>query len=461
MNEQNHPLAVQPIGRLLARFAVPSIISMVVNALYNIVDQIFIGHGVGYQGNAATNIVFPLSVATLAVALLIGDGCAAYFSLKLGQGNRDEARRGVGNVLTTLGILGVVFLIGGQLLLDPVLRLMGASGQVLAYSQEYGRIIALGFPFVIIGTGLNASVRADGSPKYAMASMLLGALINTVLDPVFIFVFQWGMAGAAWATILGQIASAACMLCYLPRYKNFKLTRSDLRLRRKTILPLISLGVSSCITQLAGCVVITVSNRVLVEYGALSAYGADIPLAAFGIVMKVNQIVCSVIIGIGVGAQPIAGYNYGAGNYKRVLRAQLTALTVSTVVSTLGWLVFQLTPQTIVSLFGNESDLYDQFATHCFRTYLLMLPVCGIQITSGIFFQSIGKPAIAAALSLSRQVLFLAPLFAILPRFWGLEGVLLAGPIADGMAFAVAAAFLLRELLRLHRLSRTQGLPNG
>ena len=446
---QSHPLACEPIGRLLARFAVPSIISMVVNALYNIVDQIFIGRGVGYQGNAATNLVFPLSVAALAAALLLGDGCAAYFSLKLGQGSRDEARRGVGSALVMMLIFAAALLAGGQLLLEPVLRAMGADGRVLELSLEYGRIIALGFPFVIVGVGLNSSVRADGSPKYAMFSMLLGAGINTVLDYVFVIVLEWGMTGAAVATILGQIASAVCVLLYLPRFKSFRFTRDDLRLRPRTALAVASLGVSSCITQLAACAVISVSNRVLVDYGALSVYGADIPLAAFGIVMKVNQIANSVVIGVGVGSQPIVGYNYGSGNYRRVKRTLFTAMGVSTAVAFLCWLVFQLCPQTIVNLFGNESSLYNEFAVHCFRTFLLLAPLCGIQITSGIFFQAIGKPVRAAALSLSRQVLFLTPLFLILPRFWGLEGALRAGPIADAMSFLVAAAFLLGELRRL------------
>lgn len=449
--DQTHPLLAEPIGRLLARFAVPSIISMVVNSLYNIVDQIFIGQWVGYQGNAATNIVFPLSVVTLAVALLLGDGCAAYLSLKLGQGNTGEARRGVGNTLTMLAVIGALFLVGGQLLLDPVLRGMGASGQVLDYSLEYGRIIALGFPFVIASVGLNSSVRADGSPKYAMFSMLLGAAINTVMDPILIGACRMGMTGAAVATIAGQIASTVCMLVYLPRFKSFRLTRADLRLRGHTALPLLSLGVSSCITQLASCVVIVVSNRILVDYGTLSVYGSDIPLAVFGIVMKVNQIVCSVIIGVGVGAQPVVGYNYGAGRYDRVLRALLTAVGVSTAVACGGWVCFQFFPQSIVNLFGSESELYNRFAVHCFRTFLLLSPLCGVQITSGIFFQAIGKPVRAAALSLSRQVLFLTPLFLILPRLWGLEGALRAGPIADGLSFAVTAAFLLAEIGQLKR----------
>lgn len=448
---RQEPLGEAPIGKLLARFAVPSIISMVVNALYNIVDQIFIGQGVGYQGNAATNVVFPLSVATLAAALLIGDGCAAYFSLKMGEGEPEEARRGLGSAMSLLLILCVVFLVGGQLLLDPVLRQMGATGQVLDYSLEYARIIALGFPFVLFSVGVNSSVRADGSPRYAMFSMLLGAAINTIVDPILIFGFGLGMTGAAAATIAGQIASALCMVFYLPRFKSFRFSRADLRLDLRTALKVASLGVSSCITQMAVCVVVSVSNRMLVDYGVKSIYGADIPLAAFGIVMKVNQIANSVVIGIGVGSQPIVGYNYGARNYRRVLRTVITVLVVGTAVAATGWCAFQFFPQAIVRLFGNESELYERFAVRCFRVFLFAIPLSGVQINTGIFFQAIGKPVFAAALSLSRQILLLTPLFVILPRFWGLEGMLLAGPIADVLAFLAACGCLIPEALRLRR----------
>ena len=313
-------LGTAPIGKLMMKYAVPSVISLLVNALYNIVDQIFIGQGVGYLGNAATNVIFPLTVIVLAFSLLVGDGAAAYLSLKLGEGRRDEAQRGVGNAVVLLVFFGILFLVLGLLFLKPLADLFGATENSLPYALDYGGIIVLGFPFVVIGTGLNSCIRAEGSPKVAMLSMIAGAAVNTVLDPVFIFVCGWGVEGAALATILGQILTFFVSTLYLRRPKLLRISHRDLKLSARTARTVMGYGVSSFITQLAITISVLASNNMIVQYGTASVYGPDIPLAAFGIVMKVYQILLSFMIGFGIGAQPIVGYNYGARNFLRVDR---------------------------------------------------------------------------------------------------------------------------------------------
>lgn len=454
MNEKTlqNPLGTQPIGRLMARFAVPCIISLVVNALYNIVDQIFIGWGVGYLGNGATNVVFPLTVIALAFALLIGDGGAAWFSLKLGAGERDKAQKGVANALTLLIIAGVAIFALTSILLRPLCQLFGATEVIMPYALEYGGIITIGLPFVIIGTGLNSIIRADGSPKYAMFSMILGAVINTILDPVFIFVFDMGVQGAAIATVIGQVASFAVSVAYLPRFKNLRITRKDMRLNRRTTGRVLSLGVSSFINQAAITVVMGVTNNMLIYYGAQSVYGAEIPLTALGIVMKVNQIMIAVLIGIATGAQPIIGYNYGAGNRARVMKTYKIAVIAASAFSVACFLCFTLLPEQIVLLFGSGEALYMEFAVKCFRIFLCLCAFTGFQKVSAIFLQSIGRPVQSAAISLARQVICLVPAAIILPLFLGVEGVLWAGPLADGLALVLTVVIMIVELRRLKKL---------
>jgi len=442
-------LGTAPIPKLMMKYAVPSVISLLVNALYNIVDQIFIGQGVGYLGNAATNIIFPITVIVLAFALLIGDGAAAYLSLKLGSGDRKSAQRGVGNAVTLLVIFGAAFFVLGMLFLEPACRLFGATENSLPFALDYGRIIVLGLPFVVVGTGLNSCIRAAGSPRVAMLSMITGAAINTVLDPIFIFVLDWGVEGAAFATIIGQIATFAISISYMRKLKTVKITKSDLRPSFRTAKTIMGYGVSSFITQTAITVSILVSNNMLVQYGTASVYGPDIPLAAFGIVMKVNQILISCMVGMGIGAQPIIGYNYGAKNNTRVRHAYLISVLCATVIGAAGFLLFQFAPQSIINLFGSEEGLYNEFAQKSFRIFLMLCMLSGFQIVTGIFFQALGRPVKAALLTLSRQILLLVPAALILPRFLGVEGVLWAGPVADGISFVIALILALVELRRL------------
>ena len=452
-----NPLAVEPIGKLIVKFAVPSVISMVVNAVYNLVDQIFIGWGIGYLGNGATNVVFPMVVIAMAFSFLVGDGSAAYFSLSLGRGEPEKARKAAGNELVLLAVLGVCLTIFFLIFLEPILLTFGATPQVLPYAIEYGRIIVLGFPFFMVGIGLNGIIRVDGSPQYAMATMLTGAILNTILDPIAIFVLDWGVGGAALATIISQMVSCILGLLYLPKLKSIKtLDKQSITPSWKTIRTSCALGVSSFISQVAGSVVIFVVNNALVDYGAQSIYGADIPLSAFGIVIKVNQIFVSVLIGLAVGAQPIVGYNYGAKNYRRVRRTYITEIIIATITAFIGWCVFQFAPEYVVRLFGNESDLYNEFAVRCFRTFLLTLPIVGFQIGSSIFFQAIGKPVIASVLSLSRQILFLIPSVLILSSAMGVIGILWAGPTADSLSTTLTTVVVVWQMITLHRLIHAQ-----
>ena len=445
--------ATEPVGRLIVRFAIPCVISLVVNALYNIVDQIFIGWGVGYLGNGATNVVFPITIITLALAVLIGDGGAAYLSLKLGEGDMASVKKGVGNSAVMVTIAGVAMLVITLVFMDPILTLFGATDLLRPFALEYGYVIAIGLPFTMISTALNAIIRADGSPKYAMVSMLLGAVINTVFDPIFIFVFEMGVRGAAIATVMGQVASFVVSVLYLPRFKTFKLDASALRLDGRACRGVLSLGVSSFITQIAITIVMALFNNLLKVYGAASIYGAEIPLTAMGIVMKVNQIMISILVGIAVGAQPVIGFNYGCKNFHRVKRAFQIAIIAAEVVAVIAFLIFQLAPMSVVSLFGSEEGLYNEFAVMCFRIFLLLCPLNGFQTVAAIYLQAVGKPVKSAIVTLARQIVFLVPVAVLLPRWIGVTGVLWAGPVADSLAFILAVIFVgyeIRQLKSLH-----------
>lgn len=438
--------ATETIGKLIAKFSIPAVISLLVNSLYNIVDQIFIGQGVGYLGNAATNVAFPFVTITLAVALMIGDGCAANLSLKLGAGDKEQAKNGFNNALIMMVSWGIFMLLVGLIFLKPLLKLFGATDVVMPFAVDYTGIIVFGLPFVIVGTALNSFIRADGSPKFAMFSMITGAIINTILDPIFIFKFNMGVKGAAIATILGQIATFCISFSYLWRIKSIPFRIRDIRFQPRTCATVASLGLSSFITQMAITLVQITLNNSLTHYGALSVYGREIPLSCMGIVMKVSQILIAVIVGTATGAQPIIGFNYGAHNLDRVKKTYRIAVSITSTFAFLGWLCFMIFPHAIISVFGSESDLYNEFAVKCFRIFLFGIIGAGIQIPTSIFFQAIGKPIKAALLSLSRQVLFLIPLILILPIFAGLEAILYAGPIADFSACTLAIILMVYEI---------------
>ena len=443
MNE--NPLGYEKISKLLRSFAVPSITATLVSSLYNIVDQVFIGQGVGYLGNAATNVSYPLSTICLAISLLIGIGSASRFSICLGRGDTDQAAKIAGNGVTLMVLAGILYLVLGEVLLPPMLRIFGATTEVMPYAQSYASIILIGMPFLILTNGISNLIRADGSPKYSMICMVAGAVVNTILDPIFIFVFQWGMFGAALATILGQILSFLLAIRYLWAFRTITLEKECFRPDWRDGLHTLSMGISSSVNQIAITIVQVVLNNSLTYYGAMSVYGEDIPLAACGIVMKTNAILLSIIVGISQGVQPIIGFNYGARKYDRVKQAYLLAIRWNFVISAVGFLLFQLFPRPIISIFGSGEELYFDFAVLFMRTFLFMVIVNGVQVLSSSFFTAIGKALKGLLLSLTRQVFFLIPLILILPLWLGIFGVLLAGPIADFIAFVVSVLLVKKE----------------
>ena len=443
MNE--NPLGYEKISKLLRSFAVPSITATLVSSLYNIVDQVFIGQGVGYLGNAATNVSYPLSTICLAISLLIGIGSASRFSICLGRGDTDQAAKIAGNGVTLMVLAGILYLVLGEVLLTPMLRIFGATTEVMPYAQSYASIILIGMPFLILTNGISNLIRADGSPKYSMICMVAGAVVNTILDPIFIFVFQWGMFGAALATILGQILSFLLAIRYLWAVRTITLEKECFRPDWRDGLHTLSMGISSSVNQIAITIVQVVLNNSLTYYGAMSVYGEDIPLAACGIVMKTNAILLSIIVGISQGVQPIIGFNYGARKYDRVKQAYLLAIRWNFVISAVGFLLFQLFPRPIISIFGSGEELYFDFAVLFMRTFLFMVIVNGVQVLSSSFFTAIGKALKGLLLSLTRQVFFLIPLILILPLCLGIFGVLLAGPIADFIAFVVSVLLVKKE----------------
>lgn len=449
VSQSKSPFATEPIGRLIVKFAVPCVISLLVNSLYNIVDQIFIGWGVGYLGNGATNVVFPITIIALALSMMIGDGGAAYLSLKLGEGDVASAKKGVGNAIVMVTAVSILLLVVFLIFIDPILTLFGATEALRPYALEYGYIIGIGLPFTMIPTALNSMIRADGSPKYAMFSMVLGAVINTVFDPIFIFVLHMGVQGAAIATVMGQVASFVVSVIYITRFKTFHFDKVMFRLKRRVCQNILTLGISSFITQIAITIVMALTNNLLAAYGAASVYGPEIPLTAMGIVMKVNQILISILVGIATGAQPIIGYNYGAKNFERVKKAFDIALVASEIVSVIAFLVFQFAPMSVVSVFGSEEGLYNEFAVMSFRIFLMLCPLTGFQTVAAIYLQAIGKPVKSAILSLSRQIIFFVPTIIILPLFLGVTGVLWTGPVADGLAFVLALGLILYERKQL------------
>lgn len=444
-----NPLAYEDISKLLRGFAIPSITATLVSSLYNIVDQIFIGQGVGYLGNAATNVSYPLSTICLAISLLLGIGSAARFSLYLGKGEPDKAARLAGNGVLLMAGAGVLYLVIGEAFLTPLLRVFGATEEVLPYAQQYAGIVLLGMPFLILTNGISNLIRADGSPRYSMLCMLAGAIVNTILDPVFIFGMKWGVFGAALATILGQFLSFFMAMRYLWHFKTIRITRQCFVLDLRDSLRTFYMGISSCINQVAITLVQIVLNNSLTYYGAASIYGTDIPLAACGIVMKTNAILLSIIVGISQGVQPIIGFNYGAKKYDRVRRAYLLAIQWNFAVSAVGFVLFQFLPGPIISIFGSGDELYFEFSILFMRTFLFMVLVNGVQLLSSNFFTAIGKALKGLLLSLTRQVFFLIPLILILPLKLGIFGVLLAGPIADFIAFVVSVVLVRREFKNL------------
>lgn len=448
---KNMSLQSEPIKKLLPKYAVPCMISYLVNALYNIVDQIFVGRGVGHIGMAATNIAFPIAIFGLAVSLLIGDGAAAFLSLSLGHGEKEKAEKGVGNTITLLTVTGIIISSLCILFRHPLIQLFGATKATYQGALDYMVILLIGMPFCMIANGCLSILRADGNPKLSMTAMIAGAVINLILDPVFIFGFGWGVRGAAAATILGQLASFFIGLYGLFHLKSIALHREDFFMDKQILGRVAALGTSSFISEVSVTIVMIVMNNMLKIYGAKSQYGSEIPISVAGIIMKVNQILSAFVLGLASGAQPIAGFHYGAGNLKKVMETYKISVIFAVLISIPAFLIYQFFPEYILRLFGAHTELYLKFGVKGFRIFLFFCILTGFQTVTSIFLQSIGKPAKASILSLSRQIFFFLPAVVILPAFLGVEGCLYAGMIADVLAFLLALIVIIPEIKKLKK----------
>ena len=440
-----NPLGYKPVGKLLKSLAIPAIIANLVNALYNVVDQIFIGQGIGYLGNAATNIAFPITTMCLAIGLTLGIGGASNFNLELGKGYPEKSKHTAGTAASTLIIIGIILCISVRIFLEPLMISFGATDKILEYSMEYTGITSYGIPFLLFSIGVNPLVRADGNAKYSMIAIVIGAILNTILDPLFMFVYNWGIAGAAWATVISQVVSALLLLIYFPRFKSVKFSLNDFIPQLHYLKRIISLGFASFIYQFSNMIVLVTTNNLLKIYGKNSIYGSDIPIAVFGIVMKINVIFIAIVLGLVQGAQPIFGFNYGAKNYHRVRETMRLLLKVTFSIATILFIIFQVFPKQIISLFGEGDKLYFEFATKYMRIFLALISLNSIQISTATFFPAIGKAIKGAIVSLTKQLIVLFPLLLTLPRFFGVEGVIYATPLTDLIAFTIAIIFLINE----------------
>lgn len=455
---QNKPLnlGTEKTSRLLAHFAIPCVLSLLISALYNIVDQLFIGNSeVGTIGNTATSLVFPIITIALAFGLMLGDGTAAYISLCMGKGENSKISKAVGTNLTVGVIIGILYLIFGLVFLKPILVFLGARTQEsLAAAKEYAVWILIGMPFFVLLNSLNPVVRADGAPKTAMLSTMSGCILNIILDAIFIFPMHMGLTGAALATSIGIVVSFLVSFFYLFRSKSFKLTLKALIPDVSILGNILRLGLSSFLTQFSVVIITVVSMNMLAKYGAQSKYGANDPQAIIGVIMKVFSISVNIAVGIAAGAQPILGYNYGAGLYDRVhtlLRQMMSCVAVVGVISTL---LFQLFPGQIVALFGTNSAnpaLYLEFGTKALRIYLMLILLTLVQKSASIFLQSLGSAVRATLLSVLRDVIAFVPFTVLLPLRMGLDGILWAAPAADIVGFLFSVLFIRQELSHMKK----------
>lgn len=444
-----NPLGEKPVGQLLVQFAIPSIISTLVAALYNMVDQIFIGQRIGYLGNAATTVAFPLTYINGALTLLFSNGAAVNFNLNSGRGDKEEALTFAGNGLSLLTVEGFVLALAVGFFTPWMVNVFGSTAEVFPYALTYMRIIAVGLPFLAITSGGTLLVRSDGSPRYALWCSLSGVLLNFVLDWLFLFPLNLGIAGAAWATVIGQIVSAVLLVFYLFRFKTGKLERRHFRVTWARTRRIAAIGAAASFNQAAMMLMNTVRNNTLRKYGALSVYGASEALAAAGVVHKVNHLFYSTIIGCGVGASPIMSFNYGAKKYNRVMETYKLVLRYALIVGALETAVFWLFPDQIMRLFGSGAEGYREFAVRFMHEFMLMVILAGVPTASMHVMTAVGKAKRGILISLSKQAALIA-LMLSLPRFLGIDGVLWAGPAADVLA-AVMSMVVLRPEFRAMR----------
>lgn len=455
----SNPLGTEKIGKLLLQFAIPAIVSQLVNAAYNLIDQVLIGNSVGMLGIAATNIAFPLTSITAAISYLLGTGGASNYSLRLGEGDKDTADRYAGNTLSLLTISGIIIGVAVLLFVNPLVYAFGSTETVKPFALTYTTIIAIGIPFGIFTIGTSALIRADGSPRYSMMCTLVGAIFNLIVDPIIAFVLKWGITGLAWSTTIGQIMTAVIALFYfIKRVKTISIKKEYLLPNLKLGRKICSLGLTPCINQLGNTVLQITMNNTLRYYGAMSVYGSDIPLGSVGAITKLNSLLLALTIGVGQGCQPIHGYNFGAKRYDRVKKALGLAVAAASILSLAVFVIYQVFPRQLMVIFGENEPLYLEFAEHYLRTFMFMVFLSGIQPVAATFFPSIGKGRRGLWIALSRQVFFILPLLFILPLFFGLDGALYAGPASDFAAACVSTILIAFEIRNLTALQRHSSL---
>lgn len=459
--KSNTFLETEAIGRLMCKYSIPCIISLLVAALYNIVDQIFIANAsyLGSYGNAANTVVFPLTVVALAFAVLIGDGCCAFVSISLGAGNKENAHRSIGNAIMLCIISSIVLTAVYLIFHEPILTMFGGriNNETFLHSKEYFFYISLGIPFYMFGQAANPIIRSDGSPRFAMISTLLGAAVNIILDPVFIFIFKWGMMGAAVATVIGQVLTAALAVWYLCHTKAVKLQRNSFAVRWKLIVRFLPLGICSLLSQISLVAAMAAINNMIRRYGASDpVFGqpqyAQIPMAVVGIVMKFFQIVISIAVGMAAGCIPVVGYNIGAGHKKRAKSLFTHLLAAEAAVGAIALLIVELFPRQLIAVFGaaNESAYYTEFAVKSFRIYLCMMIFACVNKGAFIYLQSLGKALASTLLSMTREVIFGVGFALLLPLFFGLDGVLYSMPVSDFLTFLISAVVICRTYKTLN-----------
>lgn len=451
MNEKSNTfLETEPIGALMRKYAVPCIISLLVAALYNIVDQIFIANAsyLGSYGNAANTVVFPLTVVALAIAVMIGDGCCAFVSISLGANKKEDAHKGIGSAVLLCVISSLVLTAVYLIFQEQILTVFGGrvNEETFYHAKEYFFWITLGVPFYMFGQAMNPIIRSDGSPKFAMVSTLAGAVTNIILDPIFIFIFKWGMMGAAVATVLGQVLTAVLSIWYLCHMKAVKLEKSSFGIHPRLAAKYLPLGICSFLSQISLVAAMAAIQNMTLKYGAIdpifgqSQY-AQIPMAVLGIVMKFFQIVISIAVGMAAGCIPIVGYNIGAGRKDRAANLFRRLLICEAAVGAVALLIVELFPRQLIGIFGaaNESSYYTDFAVKCFRVYLCMMILATVNKATFIYLQSLGKALLSTMLSMVREVVFGVGFALILPIFFGLDGVLYSMPVSDVLTFIISA----------------------
>ena len=461
MEHGNQFLGTERVDKLMRQYAIPCIISLLVGALYNIVDQIFIANAsyLGSYGNAANTVIFPLTVVALAIAVMIGDGCCAFVSMALGRNEVKEAKRSVGNAVLLIVVCGLVLTALYLIFADGIIAMFGGTVNegTFRHAQEYFFYITLGIPFYMFGQAMNPIIRADGNPRFAMVSTLAGAIINIILDPIFIFAFRWGMMGAAVATVIGQMATAALAIWYLLHMKNIKPEKGDYALRKQICGRMLTLGITSFLSQISLVAAMAAVNNMLRKYGMLDpvfgqAQYAQIPMAVVGIVMKFFQIVISIVVGMAAGCIPIVGYNVGAEKKSRVRELFTKLLLAEALVGVVALVLAEGFPHRLIAIFGaaNESSYYTDFAIRAFRTYLCMMVLACVNKACFIFLQAVGKALASTMLSMFREVVFGVGFALLLPIFFGLDGVLYSMPLSDILTFIISVFIIVRTYRELH-----------